>query len=203
MKKSGFHLSIFLLSLHIVSTLWAQDNNQPLNALLPDGKGKELVAEYCTRCHSTERIRQVIIDGEGGDEAFWRVLVDQMVRLFNAPIASRDADSIIAYLANNFGPSAGSATGGGDIIAADPDDELNSFLPNDKGKTLLILYCTTCHSASGIRRNIVQRAGRDGVYWNTLVRRMITTWNAPIADEDIEPIITYLTNHFGTSWGSH
>jgi len=202
LKKSGFRLTISLLSLCIISALWAQDNNQPLDALLPDGEGKELVVDYCTRCHSTERIRQVIVDGEGGDEVFWRALVDQMVRVFNAPIASHDIDPIIAYLAKNFGPSAVGPAGEGEVIAADPDDELNSFLPNDEGKTLITLYCTSCHHASSLRKNIAQRAGRDRSYWNNLVRRMITTWNAPIADEDIEPIITYLTNHFGTSWGS-
>ena len=99
------------------------------------------------------------------------------------------------------GPSLG-GTAGADIVGADPDDELNSFLPNGEGKALITLYCTTCHHASGVRQNIAKRAGRDRSYWNTLVRRMITTWNAPIADEDIEPIIDYLSNHFGPSWGS-
>ncbi len=202
MKQSRFRPTLFLLTLWITSTLWAQDTNQSLDALLPDGEGKELVADYCTRCHSSERIRQVIVDGEGGDERFWRALVGQMMRVFNAPIASHDIDPIVAYLAKHFGPSAGDRVAGNDVLGPDPDDELDSFLPDDEGKTLIILYCTTCHHASEVRQNISKRAGRDRSYWNTLVRRMITTWNAPIADEDVEPIITYLTNHFGTSWGS-
>ena len=202
MKISGFRSTLFLVSVVITSTLSAQDNNPSLDALLPAGEGRELVADYCTRCHSTERIRQVILDGGGGDERFWRSLVGQMIRVFNAPIASHDVDPIVAYLAKHFGPSAGDRAAGGDVIGADPDDELDSFLPDDVGKTLITLYCTTCHHASGVRQNIAKRAGRDRSYWTTLVRRMITTWNAPIADEDIEPIITYLSKHFGSSWGS-
>jgi hypothetical protein len=180
----------------------AQDSPRSLDALLPDGEGRELVADYCTRCHSGERIRQVIVDGAGGDERYWRALVGQMMRVFNAPIASHDVDPIVAYLAKHFGPSAGDRVGESEVIGADSDDELNSFLPDDEGKTLITLYCTTCHHASGVRQNIAKRAGRDRSYWNTLVRRMITTWNAPIADEDIEPIINYLTNNFGPSWGT-
>lgn len=201
-KKSGLRSTLFLLSLLIAPTVWAQDNDQPLDNSLPDGEGRELVADYCTRCHSTERIRQVMVGGGGGDERFWGGVVDRMIRIFNAPIASHDVDPIVSYLATHFEPTAGSAAAGSDVIGADPDDELNSFLPNDEGKTLITLYCTTCHHASGIRQNIAQRAGRDRSYWNTLVRRMITVWNAPIADEDIEPIINYLTHHFGTSWGT-
>ncbi len=207
MRKSGLRSTLFLLSLWITGTVSAQvqqsgDRSPTLEALLPDGEGKELIADYCTRCHSTERIRQAIVEGEGGNEAFWRTLVDRMKRVFNAPIASHDVDPIVRYLAKHFGPSTGGAAGPADVIGADPDDELHSFLPNGEGKTLITLYCTTCHHASGIRQNIAKRAGRDRSYWNTLVRRMVTTWNAPIADEDIEPIITYLSNYFGPSWGA-
>ena len=200
MKKSGLRLTLLFLSLLIPSTASAQDDG-PLDTLLPEGEGRELVADYCTHCHSSERIRQVVVQGQGGNEAFWRALVGRMVRVFNAPIASHDVDPIVSYLATHFGPSLG-GTAGADIVGADPDDELNSFLPNGEGKALITLYCTTCHHASGMRQNIAKRAGRDRSYWNTLVRRMITTWNAPIADEDIEPIIDYLSNHFGPSWGS-
>ncbi len=201
MKKSGFRLTLLFLSLSIYPSVWAQDGGS-LDTLLPDGEGRELVAEHCTRCHSTERVRQVIIQGQGGNEPFWRALVDRMIKVFNAPIASHDVDPIVSYLATHFGASRGGAAGEADIVGADPDDELNDFLPNGEGKGLITLYCTTCHHASGVRQNIAKRAGRDRSYWNTLVRRMTTTWNAPIADEDIEPIINYLSNHFGTSWGS-
>ncbi|MEE8349735.1 MAG: hypothetical protein V3R94_09205 [Acidobacteriota bacterium] len=202
MKISGFRSTLLLLCLLTPFSLRAQDNLQSLGSFLPDGEGRELVANHCTRCHSSERIHQVIVESGGGDEHFWRALVGQMIRVFNAPIASHEVDPIVAYLARNFGPSDGVPAVGSDIIGADPDDELYSFLPNDEGKTLITLYCTTCHHASGVRQNIAKRAGRDQNYWNTLVRRMVTTWNAPIADEDIEPIITYLTKHFGPSWGA-
>jgi hypothetical protein len=29
---------------------------------------------------------------------------------------------------------------------------------------------------------------------------MMTVWNAPIAEEDVAPIVTYLSKHFGSSW---
>ena len=104
MKKSGLRLTLLFLSLLIPSTASAQDDG-PLDTLLPEGEGRELVADYCTRCHSSERIRQVVVQGQGGNEAFWRALVGRMVRVFNAPIASHDVDPIVSYLATHFGPS--------------------------------------------------------------------------------------------------
>ncbi|MDA2935119.1 hypothetical protein MYX82_12380 [Acidobacteria bacterium AH-259-D05] len=202
--------NLIFLSSFMVLTVSAQVKqpghaDQEFNAFLPNDEGKALVTKYCTRCHSTDRLRQVIT--EGGDERFWNGLVRQMITVWNAPIANEDIDPIVTYLVKHFGPSAEHGIGKGtvegiqDPVPADPDEELNSFLPDDEGKALITIYCRGCHSARGIRQTLAQRAGRNKSYWNTLVRRMITVWNAPIADEDIEPIVTYLTNHFGPSWG--
>lgn len=205
MKRSRFRSTLIVLSLPITLVVFVQaqqptNHSLLLDTLLPDGEGKKLVADHCTRCHSAQRIRQIIADGQGGDERYWGIVVDRMMKVFNAPIASHDVAPIVVYLTKHFGASAGTDAGVKDIVAANPDDELHAFLPNDKGKALVTLYCTTCHNASEIRRNVSQRAGRNKSYWNTLVRRMITVWNAPIADEDIEPITSYLNHHFGTSW---
>ena len=71
MRKSGLRSTLFLLSLWITGTVSAQvqqsgDRSPTLEALLPDGEGKELVADYCTRCHSTE---------PGGTESTIRIRV--------------------------------------------------------------------------------------------------------------------------------
>lgn len=83
------------------------------------------------------------------------------------------------------------------LMQGDADKELDSFLPDDDAKVLVMTYCTACHGASETRRRIASRAGGDAVFWNNLVRRMKTTWNAPIQEDDVAVIGAYLARHFG------
>ena len=176
--------------------------HQELTEFLPNDEGKALISEYCMRCHSATRIRQAIAQRAGGDEHFWSTLVEQMVTVWNAPIVEKDVDSIVAYLSKHFGPS--SRPPDQDRLSplqASPDDELDTFLPDDEGKVLLTVYCRGCHSATQVRQNLTQRAGSNETYWYALVQRMMTVWNAPIDEEEAASIVTYLSRHFGPSWG--
>jgi len=179
-----------------------EETRQELIDFLPNDEGKALISEYCMRCHSATRIRQALAQRMGGDERFWSILVEQMVTVWNAPIPEEDVAPIVTYLSKHFGPSSSpSDQDRPSPLQADPDEELNTFLPDDEGKVLLTGYCRGCHSATQIRQNLVQRAGGNESYWNALVQRMMTVWNAPIAEEDVAPIVTYLSKHFGPSWG--
>ena len=179
-----------------------EETRQELTDFLPNAEGKALIIEYCTRCHSATRIRQAIAQRAGRDERFWSILVEQMVTVWNAPIPEEDVPSIVTYLSKHFGPSSSpSDQDRPSPLQADPDEELDTFLPDDEGKVLLTVYCRSCHSATQIRQNLAQRAGGNENYWNALVQRMMTVWNAPIAEEDVAPIVTYLSKHFGPSWG--
>lgn len=172
-----------------------------LSDFLPDDQGKALIRESCTRCHSPARIRQAITERMGGDEHFWRTLVGQMVTVWNAPIVEEDITSIVAYLSKHFGPSSRLPDRDRPSpVQASPDEELDTFLPDDEGKVLLTVYCRGCHSATQIRQNLTQRAGGNEAYWYALVQRMKTVWNAPIAEEEAAAIVTYLSRHFGSSW---
>ncbi len=174
---------------------------QELTDFLPNDEGKALISEYCMRCHSATRIRQALAQRAGGDERFWNTLVEKMITVWNAPIPEEDVPSIVTYLSKHFGPfSSPSGQNHPSPLQADPDEELNTFLPDDEGKVLLTVYCRGCHSATQIRQNLAQRAGGNENYWNALVQRMMTIWNAPIAEEDVAPIVTYLSKHFGSSW---
>lgn len=85
---------------------------------------------------------------------------------------------------------------------ADADDyaDLEKFLPgDDDAKVLLMIDCTTCHSAQSTKERLAERIGGDLTFWTTLSRRMNTTWNAKIPDEDIDAISAYLAKSFGPS----
>ena len=79
-------------------------------------------------------------------------------------------------------------------------EALEKFLPgDDDAKVLLMIQCTLCHSAAHTQQRIALRAGGDITFWTTLVRRMNTTWNAKIPEEDIDVIVAYLAKYFGPS----
>lgn len=66
--------------------------------LLPDGPGKEVVLKKCTTCHS---IRNVIASRRTADD--WAQEVSKMVGR-GATISDDEADTIVNYLADHFGP---------------------------------------------------------------------------------------------------
>ena len=52
----------------------------------------------------------------------------------------------------------------------------------------------TCHSAEYMQ---YQPATAPRAYWDAMAHRMKTVFKAPIADEDIPPIVDYLTKTYG------
>lgn len=91
-----------------------------------------------------------------------------------------------------------------DQVEQNDYEEMEKFLPSDNdadddAKVLLMIQCTACHSAKATTDRIAQRIGGDITFWTTLARRMNTTWNAKIPDEDIDAIVAYLAKHFGPS----
>jgi competence ComEA-like helix-hairpin-helix protein len=65
---------------------------------LPAGKGKDVVENACSDCHSLERIKAQRLDEEG-----WNGVIHQMLEN-GAPINPNDLRVIVGYLVKNFGP---------------------------------------------------------------------------------------------------
>ena len=85
-----------------------------------------------------------------------------------------------------------------------PDDVelLDAFWPGTRTpatkmlKIMVMINCTVCQGRRYEER-VALRAGGDIVFWTGLIRKMNTSWNARIQEEDIAPIATYLTKYFG------
>lgn len=67
-------------------------------AKLPDGEGKDLVADRCTICHSLDRIVETRTSKAG-----WEGIVKQMLAE-GVPLESEEIPVVVNYLAKNFGP---------------------------------------------------------------------------------------------------
>lgn len=85
----------------------------------------------------------------------------------------------------------------------DDFDLLDAFLPgnddprDEDAKIMVMINCTVCHGPKDTKERLALRAGGDIVFWTGLVRKMNTTWNARIQEEDIPPIAGYLAKYFG------
>ena len=156
---------------------------------LPEGDGKELVAVACTQCHSLSPIR-MLRDGREG----WKEMVHEMV-LRGAQLGPEEADTVIRYLARNFGPglspmqtgtlppetALGSGAESGDTVS----------LPPGEGKDMVEARCQLCHDLGR-----VVTARRSRAEWEQITKNMVG--RGPTATpEQIQTMVSYLSAQFG------
>jgi len=70
---------------------------------LPPGDGKEIVQQQCGGCHELK-----VVTAKRASRQQWSTLVNQMVTR-GADIPDEDIETVIDYLAKNFGPAAAPA----------------------------------------------------------------------------------------------
>jgi cytochrome c5 len=143
-------------------------------ASLPAGEGRDLVAVACSQCH----VLNVITSMRNGPTG-WRDHVYNMV-MRGAQLTPREADTVLAYLATNFGP-------GQQLPPAKP-----IALPAGAGKELTETRCGLCHDLERI--TATKRPKRE---WNDVVAAMFARYGAPAPDE-AKAIASYLGQQFGS-----
>jgi sulfite dehydrogenase (cytochrome) subunit B len=83
----------------------------------------------------------------------------------------------------------------GSVLAASASgDETQIKLTNAPELTLVRARCSGCHSLDYIQMNspFLKRA-----VWEAEVRKMIKVMGAPMQEEDVGPIVDYLTKNYG------
>ena len=75
----------------------AQEKPVPLK----DAPGRNMTENLCSGCHSLDYIR---INAPFMNRQTWTAEVNKMIQAFGAPIQMNDANTIIDYLAVNYGP---------------------------------------------------------------------------------------------------
>lgn len=180
--------SILVLCLNPTASLHAQQGG---STALPPGDGKELVAVVCTPCHA---LRPTLMRRDGREG--WKRVVEEMV-LRGAQLAPEEADLIVQYLVQNFGPRA-PATGTGNPAAesaatrgASPPGTVTTLLPPGPGKELVESRCTLCHDLS--RVVAVKRSRPE---WEQITKDMMAR-GAQATAEQIQAIASYLAAQFG------
>jgi cytochrome c5 len=161
----------FALSLGSAQPLHAQTPN------LPAGDGRDILSVACSQCHGLGTIVSMR-DGPAG----WRSYIDYMI-MKGAQITQPETDTLVNYLAVNFGP-------GSPPPAANPPTAI--ALPAGAGKELVETRCTVCHDLG--RVVALKRRPAD---WDTLVGNMINR-GAPVGPDERQTIVSYLAAQFGS-----
>jgi len=65
---------------------------------LPDGPGKAVLLDVCTRCHDLQRVRRERLTPEG-----WLEILEAMLNE-GAPLTDKDLPDLLRYLSRHFGP---------------------------------------------------------------------------------------------------
>ena len=156
---------------------------------LPSGDGRDLVATACTQCHALRPIATKR-DGVGG----WRATVEEMV-IRGAQLFPEEAETVIRYLAANFGPGLNPMQTGvlppGSAVSSPGAPASSVSLPAGSGKEAVEARCAICHD---LGRVVGSRRTREE--WERITRNMIE--RGPQAPPDqVQTIISYLTAQFG------
>jgi cytochrome c5 len=141
---------------------------------LPQGEGRDLVAVACTQCHA---LAPILAGREG--PAGWKRHVHNMV-LRGAQLSPSESETVIRYLAANFGPGAA------------PPGKVAVTLPAGAGKELVETRCTLCHD---LERVAVVKRPRQ--HWPAIVANMVAR-GATATPEEAGTIATYLAAQFGS-----
>jgi hypothetical protein len=80
------------------------------------------------------------------------------------------------------------------LAVAAAGDETQIRLTDAPERTLVRAQCSGCHSLDYIQMNapFLKRAA-----WEAEVRKMMKALGAPLREEDVAPIVDYLTKHYG------
>ncbi|HEY2135707.1 MAG TPA: hypothetical protein VGH49_07450 [Xanthobacteraceae bacterium] len=166
------HLVVSSFISGFLAAMWvAPATAQPAN--LPPGEGSAIVATACTQCHPLTVIL-AMRDGPIG----WKRHVYTMV-MKGAQLTPHDADTLLAYLDENFGPGQ----------RMPPQKPIT--LPPGPGRDLVETRCVLCHDLER-----VTAAKREKREWDGVVANMFDRFGVSAPDE-VRTIAAYLAAQFG------
>jgi mono/diheme cytochrome c family protein len=153
----------------------AQEGRPAAGNPLPAGPGCDIVAVACSQCHGLNAFTW-LRQGEGA----WRHQVYDMI-LRGTQISPNEIDTVVTYLAANFGPG----------VNVPPSPAVS--LPAGAGKEVVEGACAICH---GLDRSVGTR--RSPAEWQAIVSKMVFL-GAPLSADQANAAVGYLSTNFGNA----
>lgn len=182
----------------------------PKPVVLPDGDGKPIATEYCQMCH---RLTNLTKAHKSLDD--WKDTVQTMIDR-GATIPDDKVDTLVQYLAKNFGPqdaapatnspaAAPAAPAANPPAAASPNaaaapsapaqtasSAAPVVLPDGDGKDIATENCQACHKLTNLTK-----AHKSLDDWKDTVQTMIDR-GANVPPDKVDTLVQYLAKNFGT-----
>jgi len=161
---------------------------------LPEGEGKAIATEFCQDCH---KLTNVVKARKAPDD--WHDTVQLMMDR-GARLPQEKFDTLVQYLAKNFGPQTAAPTGGTPPAAATSSGASTATasqppkpveLPEGDGKAIATEYCQTCHKLTNLTK-----AHKDRDDWHDTIQLMMDR-GANIPEEKVDTLVEYLVKNFG------
>jgi mono/diheme cytochrome c family protein len=140
---------------------------------LPDGKGKELVAEVCSQCHG---LRPLFF--HRADARKWEMVVHEMIA-FGAQVTPEERDDILEYVKTTFaaGPALSTRTA--------------PQLPPGDGREILQSTCASCHGTA-----LIARTRADRAEWEKILHRHTAGERVALPAAQLGVLLEYLVANF-------
>jgi len=161
---------------------------------LPEGDGKAIAAEFCQDCHKLTIVTKAKKDSDDWHDTV-QLMMDRGARL-----PQDKFDTLVEYLAKNFGPQTGALAAGPTPAAARlPDSPAATpaqtpkvvALPEGDGKAIATEFCQDCHKLTNLTK--ARKAPDD---WRDAVQTMMDR-GARIPQDKVDTLVDYLAKNFG------
>jgi cytochrome c5 len=160
---------------------------------LPDGDGKAIATISCQKCHKLTNLTNAHKSLED-----WSDTVNKMIGR-GAEVPEDKVDTLVNYLAKNFGPKDATAAPKGPAAAnpvappaqsSVPPSEA-AELPDGDGKPIAAASCLNCHKPT-----YLTNAHKSLEDWRETVGTMIGR-GAEVPDDKVDTLVDYLAKNFG------
>ena len=111
-----------------------------------------------------------------------------MIHAWGATIEPQEIPILVRYLTDTFASVPSNAQ---EMANSGALKTFASSLPDGDGKNVILAVCLSCHGPEELGRRI-QTAPRDDFYWQRVVTRMQSRWEAPLDAGEVERAVTYL-----------
>jgi mono/diheme cytochrome c family protein len=157
---------------------------------LPEGDGKAIATENCQACHKLTNLTKA---HKSLDE--WKDTVQTMMDR-GANVPADKVDTLVQYLAKNFGPQSGAPAESANAAPAAPASTAPAppkpvELPDGEGKAIATENCQACHKLTNLTK-----AHKSLDEWKDTVQTMIDR-GANVPADKLDTLVQYLAKNFG------